>query len=693
VLRGLPLLLLVSEAFGGTVQPLPALPPATFVTAIQVDSSGYIYIAGESYPGVPSSSTGHAFVGKLSPDGSQTIWWTKLAGSSNDNAQAIALGSDDSVYVTGTTQSQDFPTTSGAMQTATSALVQAFAAKLDPAGAVIYSTYIGGTADTAGVAIAVDSSGRAFITGGMLTSGTFPTSPGAVTGATVDNGTAFIIELNAAGSAAPVGIVGFGGSAIAVDAQDNIYAVGGFQGGLPTTPGAFQTTGSTAICANGPGGVGPSRCPMQHVVKINPAGTQLIFATYLGGLYGAEPSSIAIDADGNVIVAGATNSPDYPTTPAAYQPEYFGNPVPGTGFPFGPSAPIPAGYVSKLNASGSALVWSTLFAGSGAGEGITALRVDPTGNILFAGHASSADTPGLWSTPVASRPNGSYQGFVARLSADGTTLSPVQLIPSSVNATGIAVRNDGSVVFAGYGSQFTNAVASQVLAAVTLSSVGHVAAICDTADNAKIVSVAPGQLLTLFGTGLDGGTVSFNGIPAPVLYTSDIQINVQVPYEIAGMTEVAMQVSPVSESYTLAVIARQPSVFLSASAFTQPVFDSAACNGQNFSGLQPLALNADGTQNSCDNPAAPGSTVTIFLNGLGLTTPAPSTGAVSSAAIAITPAANAGTSVLSTATLPGSIESIAQVQIPVSLNWAFMLQVQTFLTRGPGILIWVRPAS
>jgi uncharacterized protein (TIGR03437 family) len=262
-----------------------------------------------------------------------------------------------------------------------------------------------------------------------------------------------------------------------------------------------------------------------------------------------------------------------------------------------------------------------------------------------------------------------------------------------VNATGIAVRNDGSVVFAGYGSQFTNAVASQVLAAVTLSSVGHVAAICDTADNAKIVSVAPGQLLTLFGTGLDGGTVSFNGIPAPVLYTSDIQINVQVPYEIAGMTEVAMQVSPVSESYTLAVIARQPSVFLSASAFTQPVFDSAACNGQNFSGLQPLALNADGTQNSCDNPAAPGSTVTIFLNGLGLTTPAPSTGAVSSAAIAITPAANAGTSVLSTATLPGSIESIAQVQIPVSLNWAFMLQVQTFLTRGPGILIWVRPAS
>jgi hypothetical protein len=505
VLRGLPLLLLVSEALGGTVQPLPALPPATFVTAIQVDSSGYIYIAGEFYPGVPSSSTGHAFVGKLSPNGSHVIWWTKLAGSGSDNAQAIALGSDNSVYVTGTTQSQDFPTTSGSMQTATSALVQAFAAKLSPTGAVVYATYIGGPVDTTGIGIAIDSKGEAFITGQIIAAGVFPTSPGAVTGTTADNGTAFIVELNPAGSAAPVAITGFGGSAIAVDAQGNIYAVGGFQGTVPTTPGAFQTSGSTAICANGPGGAGASRCPAQHVVKINPAGTQLIFATYVGGLYGAEPYAIAVDAAGNVVVAGTTNSTDYPTTPSAYQPEYFANPTPGTGFPFGPSAPVPAGYITKLNASGSALIWSTLFAGSiPGGDGITALGFDAAGNILFAGHALSADMPGLWSTPVASRPNGTYQGFVARLSSDGTTLSPVQLIPISVNASGIAVRSDGSAVFAGYGSVFTAGVASQVLATVSLSSVGHVAAICDTADNAKIVSAAPGQLLTLYGAGLAG---------------------------------------------------------------------------------------------------------------------------------------------------------------------------------------------
>src|SRR6202035_4655016 len=100
------------------------------------------------------------------------------------------------------------------------------------------------------------------------------------------------------------------------------------------------------------------------------------------------------------------------------------------------------------------------------------------------------------------------------------------------------------------------------------------------------VNVAPGQLLTLYGTSLapsspltpsngfppsfNGVTVTFNGIPAPILYTSGIQINMQVPYEIAGQTQVTMQVSsqsaatPLSESYILGVVAIQPSVFLSA---------------------------------------------------------------------------------------------------------------------------------
>lgn len=736
MIRGLLFLLFLSAIqASGIVQPLPALPASTTVNAIQVDAAGNIYVAGQFYPNVPSSSIGHVYVGKLSPDGSQVLWWTTLSGSQNDYVQAMTLGADNSVYMTGTTQSPDFPTTKGSLQPATSVLSQAFAAKLSPAGAVVYATYIGGASETTGFAIAADSSGDAFITGAITAAGLFPTSSGAVSGTNAFNGTAYVIELNPAGSAAPVAIEGFGGDAIAIDAQGNIYAAGAFYGPGPTTPGSFQTSASQLFC--GTGIFGDFACPYQHIAKIDPTGTKLIFATYIAGSYGASPSAIAVDATGSVIVAGTTNSPDYPTTPNAYQPEYFANPAPIYLPPFTVVAPLAAGYVTKLSGDGSRLVWSTLLSGSGTGgpgvntlgDGISAIGFDPAGNILLAGRAASIDFPGLWSTPVASRPpqpsnEGDVTvGFVARLSSDGTTLSPTALIAGCVNASGIAVRRDGSAVIAGYSTESISGVVAPVLASVSLSSIGRVTAIADAADNAKIVSVAPGQLLAIFGTNLasgpanapsgfptsfDGVTVTFNGIAAPILYTSPTQINVQVPYEIASQTQVTMQVtsqlvSPaISESYLLAVVERQPSVFVAATAFSQPIFDSATCNGQNASGLQPLALNADGTQNSCANPAVSGSTVTIFLNGLGVSNPAQSTGVVSPSLVAITPAAaivsgaNAGTR-LSTATLPGSIDSLAQVQIQVTSSSNVPLEVQQpseqpYLVRGPGILIWVRPA-
>jgi uncharacterized protein (TIGR03437 family) len=276
----------------------------------------------------------------------------------------------------------------------------------------------------------------------------------------------------------------------------------------------------------------------------------------------------------------------------------------------------------------------------------------------------------------------------------------------------------------GYGSKFNNGVVAPVLASVSIPSIGRVTAISDSADNAKLVSVAPGQLLSLYGTNLaptglasspfppsfNGVTVTFNGIAAPILYTSGIQINVQVPFEIQGQKQVTMQVSsasvtpPVSESYFLAVAERQPSVFISPNGFSAPLFDMASCNGQIVSGLQALAFNADGTLNSCANPAASGSVVTIFLNGLGVSNPAQVTGVVSNSPMSINPAAalvpgaKATTNVLSTTTLPGSIDSLAQVQIQVSsssLVQNVALQIQQpseapFLIRGPGILIWVK---
>jgi uncharacterized protein (TIGR03437 family) len=698
MLRGFLLIFLFSanQAFGGTVQPLPALPNGAIANAVQVDSAGNIYVAGEYFPNPQNpNAPGHAIVGKLSPDGSQVIWWTVLAGSQNDSATALVLGSDNSAYVTGTTYSPDFPTTPGSFQPTPSALGEAFAAKLGPTGTIVYSTYIGGSGS--GAAITVDPAGRAFITG-SLGSSVFATTPGAVSGApNTGYNSAYVIELDPTGSKALLAISGFGGNAIAVDPQGNIYAAGAFAGPhVPTTPGGFQTSSpAPQVCESSFAMASP--CAFQHIGKIDPTGTQLIYATYISGSLGAIPAAIAIDAAGNAIVAGSTNSIDYPTTPLAYQTEYFAFPFSTFVPPHISEPPVPTGYVTKLNASGTGLIWSTYFGGSGVtykqfpwGDQITGMGIDAGGNILVSGFAQSSDLPGLWSTPVALRPPPSGEGFVARLSPDGTVLSPTELVPETNSNVGIAVRSDGS------------AVVVPTLAAVSLSPVGRVTAISDPADEAKLVSVAPGQLLTFYGSNLatsaNGVTVTFNGIPAPILYASGIQINVQVPYEISGQTQVTMQVlsplvsPPLSESYILAVVERQPSVFISS---------NPQCSG---SGLQPLALNADGTQNSCMNPAPSGSVVTIFLNGLGVSNPALATGAISPSAIGLVPAATfvygsaATTDFLSTTTLPGSIDSLAQVQIQVSSTSSVVnipVEVQQpsespFLVRGPGILIWVR---
>lgn len=459
----------------------------------------------------------------------------------------------------------------------------------------------------------------------------------------------------------------------------------------------------------------------------------MIYATYLSGSFGATPSALSVDSSGNVIVAGTTSSPDYPTTPDSYQPEYFPNPAPQD-FVFDISPPPSSGYITKLNAAGSGLIWSSYLGGSGGqigsslvGDTITGMGIDSAGNILLCGFAYSPDIPGIANTPVASRPpvnpaDGSNpMGFVARLSANGSTLSPTQLVsafgfyvPQSPEI--MAVAPDGSVVLAA--SPF---VAGAPLLDVSLSAPGRVEDICDPADEAKVVTIAPGQLLTLYGpdlappdTGslagdpisLNGVTVTFNGIAAPILYAAFNQINLEVPYEIAGQTQVTMQVSsqsvtpPVSESYYLAVVPRQPSYFLAAATFSGTIFDLATCNSQSIAGIQPLALNADGSLNTCTNSAAPGSAVTVFLDGVGATLPAQSTGAISTSSVVISPAGalvpNSGAlpTPLPTQTLAGLIADVAGVQVLApSTTSVIHLEVfdptAAYLVRGPGIIIWV----
>src|ERR1035438_3898065 len=152
----------------GNVQLLPALPNAAVSTAIQLDTAGNIYVAGSFTPASKAVlSMTSAFVAKLSPDGSTLLYFTVIGGSSEDAATAIALGSDGSAFVTGSTNSSDFPATGGALEPTYigGGQPQGFLAKVNPAGSLVYSTFINGTASTQISGIAIDSAGEVFLTG------------------------------------------------------------------------------------------------------------------------------------------------------------------------------------------------------------------------------------------------------------------------------------------------------------------------------------------------------------------------------------------------------------------------------------------------------------------------------------------------------------------------------------------------
>jgi hypothetical protein len=326
---------------------------------VRLDKSGNIYLAGRV--------NSDAFVAKLSSDGSRILYNTTLAGSI---IGAIAVGSDGSPYMTGLTGSPDFPATAGSLQPRPGQQPQAFGAKLDPDGKIRYATYIGGPVATEGKAIAVDAAGAAYITGLILGSGVaFPVSPGLITGFRGDTGnrpvTGFVVKLDAEGATAPFSILGFGGNQIALDRDGNILAAGALTGPVPTTSGAFQSSADNQYCGAA-FFIGPIPCHHQHIAKIDPTGTHLVFGTYLSGYWGATPAGIAFDSDGNIIVAGVTNSPDYATTARAYQPQYLFDPnqsfIPNANF----IPPPPSAFVSKLSPDGTGLIWSTFFSGSRA---------------------------------------------------------------------------------------------------------------------------------------------------------------------------------------------------------------------------------------------------------------------------------------------------------------------------------------
>lgn len=279
-----------------------------------------------------------AFVAKLDPAGSALVYASYLGGTGNDRGAAVALDVAGNAYITGSTDSTDFPVTPKALQTIGSENRKAWVAKLNPAGsALLYATYLGDYSN--GYGIAADVAGQAYVTGNVgYAQQNFPATPGVFQPAFGGGyGDAFVAKLKADGSGLVYGTFlggreGEAGQAIAVDATGTITVAGHTEStNFPVTSDAAQTTGGGGIC--GYYSFSPSQpvytilCRDAFVARLNPAGTQMLYSTYLGGgvsgfvqgLGDESANALALDASGAVYLAGQTSSPEYPTTANAFQ--------------------------------------------------------------------------------------------------------------------------------------------------------------------------------------------------------------------------------------------------------------------------------------------------------------------------------------------------------------------------------------
>lgn len=424
--------------------------------AIAVDSAGNAYVAGTTasmdfpttagaYQTTYSSplSGGDGFITKFNAAGSALVYSTFLAGAS---CNGIALDAAGNAYVTGETGGLNFPITPGAFRTAQWGY-EIFITKLNATGsALIYSSRFGGNFDDFGRDIALDAAGNAYITGWTVCRAptcTFPVVNAFQPVYGGGNNDGFVTKMNASGTALVYSTyLGGGqiinatddwGEGIAVDAAGSAYVTGyTYSPDFPVTPGAYDR----------------SRCGLDaFITKFTPSGTSLVYSTFLGGCGREQGNAIALDASGNAYITGLTESEDNPFTPEI------------DGFPVTPGAFQTTGsfdaFVTKLNATGTALIYSTYLGGTNDVERGWGIAIDGAGNAYVTGDTKSFNFP----TANAVQPNyggGLSDAFVAKLNATGSALAYSTFLGGTLTdeARGIAVDSSGNAYVTGDTSSY-----------------------------------------------------------------------------------------------------------------------------------------------------------------------------------------------------------------------------------------------
>jgi len=401
---------------------------------------------------------------------------TYFDGSGSDSVAAVVTDSGGNAYLTGSTTSSNFPTTAGAFSTTYGSGSAIFIGKLNAAGsALVYSTFLVSTGYNSGLGIAVDSLGSAYVTGGVAgPTNTFPTTPAAYKTTTTLSSNIFVTKLSPGGDKLIYSTYlggadgGAAGNAIAVDSGGNAYVTGSLGDYFPTlatTPGAFQPNfpQSASSCA--------------FVTKLDPTGSKLVYSTFLGGddVYATNSgNAIQVDSDGDAFVAGATDSGSFPVTPGAFQ----------TGKNDGYYL---AGFVSKLNPGGTALLYSTFLRGD-QDTVVTALYIDSLGDAYLSGNTYSISfplSPGAVQTvnPSTNGPS----GFVSKLNPQGSKLLLSTYLGGNLSTypAAVAADPDGNV----YASGSTESINFPVTQGALQTSMGGF-------DNSTVAPASGGGFFT-----------------------------------------------------------------------------------------------------------------------------------------------------------------------------------------------------
>ena len=503
--------------------------------------------------------------------------------STGFNAQgvAIAVDANGNTYLTGTVSGNAFTATPGAYQTQYPAggtcyvsggfgipspapCESTFVVKLNPRGIPVFATYLGLSSGARPSAIAFDSQGNVYVAG----QGEVPATASA---AFPNPAAGFIAKFNAAGTQLEYATyIAASVTGLAVDTAGNLYFAGSDIEGVPfpTTPGAYQPS---------PGN------PIENAIvgKLNAAGSTLLYGTYLSGTHGfSNAAGIALDAAGNVLINGETNASDFPATEGQFIRGASADDI----------------FLAKFNGATGALIYSSLL-GPGAPS---PLSLAPGGNVIFGIGADAADYPSASAPFGGTAPTAGGADYLLYVSPDGSTVLSLMYLPFTLTAMSVDSAGNADLLGNGPVSTTTGAFQSsepsggpymvakiapdgEVAGATYMNGLDRGVPDCGrarwvgcgdrrdghlrghqlfpgpddrerrqfrgelrrawrTRGDSRIRSRTRGGSRTSPTVGLAGVQVYFDSFAAPILYAQANQVNVQVPWEIAGQSFTKLQV-------------------------------------------------------------------------------------------------------------------------------------------------------